>query len=104
MVEQNIQGSIVIGGAEERQKLINTINEGIKLKETISSANESIKNIINNSYENYQGLTSDPIKKGKFSKQFKLIIEEALNAKATEVNSETQEAIESFELIKNKLI
>lgn len=103
--ENNIQNNnIVIGGAEQRQKLVDNINMVIQLKETIASANESIKNVIANSYEDYTSLTADPIKKGKFSKQFKLIVSEALSAKATEVNNESQDAIEAFELIKNKLI
>ena len=50
--ENNIQNNnIVIGGAEQRQKLVDNINTVIQLRETIASANESIKNVIANSYD-----------------------------------------------------
>lgn len=105
MVEQ-INKSIVVGGAEDREKLISNVNEVIRHKEMIAASNEAIKAIIGASYEQYCELVNEEsrLKKGKFSKQFKLIISEALEAKASEINEEAQEAVDSFELIKNKLI
>jgi len=96
--------NILPSGLDERQKFIDAVNNVIELKEAIKSATESIKNTIDNAYDNYTSITAEPLKKGKFSKQFKLVVSEALSAKATEVNNETQGAIEVFELIKNKLI
>lgn len=107
MVEQiNKNNDIIIlpSGQEERQKFIDAVNSVLELKEIIASSTESIKSVIENAYDNYVSNTPDPLKKGKFTKQFKLVVAEALSAKATEVNNESQGAIEVFELIKNKLI
>ena len=96
--------NILPSGLDERQKFIDAVNNVIELKELIKSTTASIKNVIENAYDSYVSTTPEPVKKGKFSKQFKWVVSEALDAKATEINNESQGAIEVFELIKNKLI
>ena len=95
---------IIVGGKEEREKTISSLNEVIKLQEAMDAAKEHIKEQINGAYETYKTLVAEPMKKGAFSKQFKLIIAEHLAAKASETLETADSAKASYEVIKGSLI
>lgn len=96
--------SIVPSDQTAREDLVKGLNEYIKLEEIIESSKEAMKNIVTSQYEKHSEQFSEPLKKGKFSKQFKLVVKEHLAAKASEAIQENDEAIGAYEVIKNKLI
>ena len=45
---------IIVGGKEEREKTISSLNEVIKLQEAMDAAKEHIKEQINEAHETYK--------------------------------------------------
>lgn len=96
--------SIVPADQVAREDLVAALNEYIKLQEVIESAKESMKAIVGAQYEKHVESVGDPLKKGKFSKQFKLVVQEHLAAKASEAVEENDNAVSAYEVLKNKLV
>lgn len=96
--------NILPSGMDERQKFISNVNDILRLKDIVKSANESIKNAKASLYEQHTELFPTPLKKKDFNSKLKYAIDEATDAKATKANVDAQDGIEIYNIIKKDLI
>ena len=103
MTEQKETLSIIPRGEEERAIFVTRLNEYLKLHEIIESAKYSQKDIMTSIAESFIAVNDD-VKKAEVNKRVKLLLEEAIKAKATEQLELAEEVLEDYSIVKGKLI